>query len=51
VREAHVLPAAVGKPRFIAGADIKPGAVVIDAGCNEAMSATSTSRQLPSGRG
>ncbi|WP_411088298.1 bifunctional 5,10-methylenetetrahydrofolate dehydrogenase/5,10-methenyltetrahydrofolate cyclohydrolase [Streptomyces sp. 061-3] len=35
VREADVLLAAVGKPRFIAGADIKPGAVVIDAGYNE----------------
>ncbi|GGV42442.1 bifunctional protein FolD [Streptomyces longisporoflavus] len=35
VRQADVLIAAVGKPRFIAGADIKPGAVVIDAGYNE----------------
>ena len=35
VREADVLLAAVGKPRFIAGADIKPGAVVVDAGYNE----------------
>ncbi|MEV8320300.1 bifunctional 5,10-methylenetetrahydrofolate dehydrogenase/5,10-methenyltetrahydrofolate cyclohydrolase [Streptomyces sp. NPDC059900] len=34
VRQADVLVAAVGKPRFIAGADIKPGAVVIDAGYN-----------------
>lgn len=34
VREADVLVAAVGRPRFIAGADIKPGAVVIDAGYN-----------------
>ncbi|MFH8487190.1 bifunctional 5,10-methylenetetrahydrofolate dehydrogenase/5,10-methenyltetrahydrofolate cyclohydrolase [Streptomyces longisporoflavus] len=34
VRQADVLIAAVGKPRFIAGADIKPGAVVIDAGYN-----------------
>lgn len=34
VREADVLLAAVGRPRFIAGADIKPGAVVIDAGYN-----------------
>nr|WP_328723293.1 bifunctional 5,10-methylenetetrahydrofolate dehydrogenase/5,10-methenyltetrahydrofolate cyclohydrolase [Streptomyces sp. NBC_00247] len=32
VREADVLIAAVGRPRFIAGTDIKPGAVVIDAG-------------------
>ncbi|WNI22575.1 bifunctional 5,10-methylenetetrahydrofolate dehydrogenase/5,10-methenyltetrahydrofolate cyclohydrolase [Streptomyces sp. ITFR-16] len=35
VRQADVLVAAVGKPRFIGGADIKPGAVVIDAGYNE----------------
>ncbi|MGO4418877.1 bifunctional 5,10-methylenetetrahydrofolate dehydrogenase/5,10-methenyltetrahydrofolate cyclohydrolase [Streptomyces sp. MCAF7] len=34
VREADVLVAAVGRPRFIAGADVKPGAVVIDAGYN-----------------
>ncbi|GGX56149.1 bifunctional 5,10-methylenetetrahydrofolate dehydrogenase/5,10-methenyltetrahydrofolate cyclohydrolase [Streptomyces noursei] len=34
VREADVLIAAVGRPRFVAGADIKPGAVVIDAGSN-----------------
>lgn len=32
VREADVLVAAVGRPRFIAGADVKPGAVVVDAG-------------------
>jgi methylenetetrahydrofolate dehydrogenase (NADP+) / methenyltetrahydrofolate cyclohydrolase len=35
VREADVLVAAVGRPRFIAGDAIKPGAVVIDAGYNE----------------
>ncbi|MBC3841193.1 bifunctional 5,10-methylenetetrahydrofolate dehydrogenase/5,10-methenyltetrahydrofolate cyclohydrolase [Streptacidiphilus sp. 4-A2] len=34
VRQADVLVAAVGRPRFITGADIKPGAVVIDAGYN-----------------
>jgi methylenetetrahydrofolate dehydrogenase (NADP+)/methenyltetrahydrofolate cyclohydrolase len=34
VRQADVLVAAVGRPRFIAGGDIKPGAVVIDAGYN-----------------
>ncbi|WP_413229891.1 bifunctional 5,10-methylenetetrahydrofolate dehydrogenase/5,10-methenyltetrahydrofolate cyclohydrolase [Kitasatospora purpeofusca] len=34
VREADVLVAAVGRPRFIGGADIKRGAVVIDAGYN-----------------
>ncbi|MBP0457727.1 bifunctional 5,10-methylenetetrahydrofolate dehydrogenase/5,10-methenyltetrahydrofolate cyclohydrolase [Streptomyces montanisoli] len=35
VREADVLVAAVGRPRFIGGDAIKPGAVVIDAGYNE----------------
>ncbi|MEV0638419.1 bifunctional 5,10-methylenetetrahydrofolate dehydrogenase/5,10-methenyltetrahydrofolate cyclohydrolase [Streptomyces sp. NPDC050619] len=34
VGEADVLVAAVGRPRFISGDDIKPGAVVIDAGYN-----------------
>jgi methylenetetrahydrofolate dehydrogenase (NADP+) / methenyltetrahydrofolate cyclohydrolase len=34
LREADVLVAAVGRPRFIAGGDVKPGAVVIDAGYN-----------------
>ncbi|WP_431954866.1 bifunctional 5,10-methylenetetrahydrofolate dehydrogenase/5,10-methenyltetrahydrofolate cyclohydrolase [Actinacidiphila sp. bgisy167] len=34
VREADVLVAAVGRPRFINGADVKPGAVVVDAGYN-----------------
>ncbi|CAM5498311.1 Bifunctional protein FolD OS=Streptomyces cyaneofuscatus OX=66883 GN=folD PE=3 SV=1 [Streptomyces cyaneofuscatus] len=34
VRQADVLVAAVGRPRFITGEDIKPGAVVIDAGYN-----------------
>jgi methylenetetrahydrofolate dehydrogenase (NADP+) / methenyltetrahydrofolate cyclohydrolase len=34
VRDADVLVAAVGRPRFILGQDIKPGAVVIDAGYN-----------------
>ncbi|MEE1769353.1 bifunctional 5,10-methylenetetrahydrofolate dehydrogenase/5,10-methenyltetrahydrofolate cyclohydrolase [Streptomyces sp. JV185] len=34
VRQADILVAAVGRPRFIKGADIKPGAVVIDAGYN-----------------
>ncbi|MFJ6215946.1 bifunctional 5,10-methylenetetrahydrofolate dehydrogenase/5,10-methenyltetrahydrofolate cyclohydrolase [Streptomyces sp. NPDC092296] len=32
VRQADVLVAAVGRPRFISGADLKPGAVVVDAG-------------------
>ena len=34
VAEADVLVAAVGRPRFIRGTDVKPGAVVIDAGYN-----------------
>ncbi len=34
VRTADIVVAAVGRPRFIAGADIKPGAVVVDAGYN-----------------
>ncbi|MEU9985040.1 bifunctional 5,10-methylenetetrahydrofolate dehydrogenase/5,10-methenyltetrahydrofolate cyclohydrolase [Streptomyces sp. NPDC050856] len=32
VREADILVAAVGRPRLIRGEDVKPGAVVIDAG-------------------
>ncbi|MFG2636581.1 bifunctional 5,10-methylenetetrahydrofolate dehydrogenase/5,10-methenyltetrahydrofolate cyclohydrolase [Streptomyces sp. NPDC048362] len=32
VREADILVAAVGRPRLIRGQDVKPGAVVIDAG-------------------
>ncbi|MFJ9082646.1 bifunctional 5,10-methylenetetrahydrofolate dehydrogenase/5,10-methenyltetrahydrofolate cyclohydrolase [Streptomyces sp. NPDC102384] len=34
LREADIVVAAVGRPRLIHGADIKPGAVVIDAGYN-----------------
>ncbi|MER5198385.1 bifunctional 5,10-methylenetetrahydrofolate dehydrogenase/5,10-methenyltetrahydrofolate cyclohydrolase [Streptomyces sp. NPDC002755] len=34
VREADVVVAAVGRPRLIRGEDVKPGAVVIDAGYN-----------------
>ncbi|WP_405694021.1 bifunctional 5,10-methylenetetrahydrofolate dehydrogenase/5,10-methenyltetrahydrofolate cyclohydrolase [Streptomyces sp. NBC_01185] len=34
VREADVVVAAVGRPRLIRGEDIKPGAVVMDAGYN-----------------
>ncbi|MFC1421464.1 bifunctional 5,10-methylenetetrahydrofolate dehydrogenase/5,10-methenyltetrahydrofolate cyclohydrolase [Streptacidiphilus cavernicola] len=34
VATADILVAAVGRPEFIRGADIKPGAVVIDAGYN-----------------
>lgn len=32
LREADVVVAAVGRPRFVTGADLKPGAVVVDAG-------------------
>jgi methylenetetrahydrofolate dehydrogenase (NADP+)/methenyltetrahydrofolate cyclohydrolase len=35
LREADIVVAAVGRARFIRGEDIKPGAVVIDAGYNE----------------
>ncbi|MEU7567238.1 bifunctional 5,10-methylenetetrahydrofolate dehydrogenase/5,10-methenyltetrahydrofolate cyclohydrolase [Streptomyces fradiae] len=35
VREADIVVAAVGRARFIKGEDIKPGAVVVDAGYNE----------------
>ena len=34
VREADILVAAVGRPRFVRGEDVKRGAVVIDAGYN-----------------
>ncbi|MEV7287700.1 bifunctional 5,10-methylenetetrahydrofolate dehydrogenase/5,10-methenyltetrahydrofolate cyclohydrolase [Streptomyces sp. NPDC093252] len=34
VREADIVVAAVGRPRLIGGADLKPGAVVVDAGYN-----------------
>jgi methylenetetrahydrofolate dehydrogenase (NADP+)/methenyltetrahydrofolate cyclohydrolase len=34
IRQADVLIAAVGRPRFITGDHLKPGAVVIDAGYN-----------------
>ncbi|WP_432176116.1 bifunctional 5,10-methylenetetrahydrofolate dehydrogenase/5,10-methenyltetrahydrofolate cyclohydrolase [Streptomyces sp. Tue6028] len=34
VREADIVVAAVGRPRLIRGKDVKPGAVVIDAGYN-----------------
>lgn len=37
VRRADIVIAAVGKPRYIKGAWIKPGAVVIDAGYNEGI--------------
>ncbi|MEU8716639.1 bifunctional 5,10-methylenetetrahydrofolate dehydrogenase/5,10-methenyltetrahydrofolate cyclohydrolase [Streptomyces sp. NPDC048663] len=35
VREADIVVAAVGRPRLVRGQDIKPGAVVLDAGYNE----------------
>ncbi|MEJ7670128.1 MAG: bifunctional methylenetetrahydrofolate dehydrogenase/methenyltetrahydrofolate cyclohydrolase FolD [Casimicrobiaceae bacterium] len=34
VRQADIVVASVGKPRFVAGAWIKPGAIVIDVGIN-----------------
>jgi methylenetetrahydrofolate dehydrogenase (NADP+) / methenyltetrahydrofolate cyclohydrolase len=34
VREADIVVAAVGRPRLVRGQDIKPGAVVVDAGYN-----------------
>jgi methylenetetrahydrofolate dehydrogenase (NADP+) / methenyltetrahydrofolate cyclohydrolase len=34
VRQADVVVAAVGRPRFIRGQDVKPGAIVVDAGYN-----------------
>ncbi|WP_405674332.1 bifunctional 5,10-methylenetetrahydrofolate dehydrogenase/5,10-methenyltetrahydrofolate cyclohydrolase [Streptomyces canus] len=34
VREADIVVAAVGRPRLVRGRDIKPGAVVVDAGYN-----------------
>jgi len=37
VRNADVLIAAVGRPRFVQGGWIKPGAVVVDAGYNEGI--------------
>ncbi len=37
VRAADVVIAALGKPRFVQGGWIKPGAVVIDAGYNEGV--------------
>ena len=37
IRRADIVIAAVGKPRYIKGSWIKPGAVVIDAGYNEGI--------------
>lgn len=35
VRQADILVAAIGKPRFVQGDWVKPGAIVIDVGINE----------------
>jgi methylenetetrahydrofolate dehydrogenase (NADP+)/methenyltetrahydrofolate cyclohydrolase len=35
VRQADIVVAAVGKPNFVRGEWLKPGAVVVDAGYNE----------------
>jgi methylenetetrahydrofolate dehydrogenase (NADP+)/methenyltetrahydrofolate cyclohydrolase len=35
-RQADILVAAIGKPRFVRGDWIKPGAVVVDVGINRA---------------
>ncbi len=37
IRRADVLIAAIGRPRFVQGEWIKPGAVVVDAGYNEGV--------------
>jgi methylenetetrahydrofolate dehydrogenase (NADP+)/methenyltetrahydrofolate cyclohydrolase len=56
-RDADILVAALGMPRFVQGDWIKPGAVVIDVGINrvgDSWSATSTTcrrrRSLPPSR-
>jgi methylenetetrahydrofolate dehydrogenase (NADP+)/methenyltetrahydrofolate cyclohydrolase len=61
VRTADIVIAAVGRPRFVRGAWLKPGAVVIDAGYNdgnigdvdfdEAVSAASLLTPVPGGVG
>lgn len=43
VRQADILVAAIGKPRFVKGDWIKPGATVIDVGINEIPDATKKS--------
>jgi 5,10-methylene-tetrahydrofolate dehydrogenase/methenyl tetrahydrofolate cyclohydrolase len=40
VRQADILVAAIGKPRFVKGDWVKPGATVIDVGINEIPDAT-----------
>ncbi len=42
-RRADVLIAAIGRPRFVTGDMIKPGAVVIDVGMNRVVDATTKS--------
>jgi 5,10-methylene-tetrahydrofolate dehydrogenase/methenyl tetrahydrofolate cyclohydrolase len=61
VRDADIVVAAVGRPRFVRGDWLKPGAVVIDAGYNdgnigdvdfdEAVSAASLLTPVPGGVG
>ena len=43
VREADILVAAIGKPRFVRADWVKPGATVIDVGINEVPDATKKS--------
>jgi len=43
VRQADIVVAAIGKTRFVQGAWLKPGAVVIDVGINEIPDATKKS--------
>lgn len=43
VRQADILVAAIGKPRFVKGDWVKPGATVIDVGINEIPDATKKS--------
>lgn len=43
VRQADILVAAIGRPRFVKGDWIKPGATVIDVGINEIPDATKKS--------
>ena len=40
VRQADIIVAAIGKPRFITADMVKPGAVVIDVGINRVPDAT-----------
>ena len=40
VKNADILVAAIGKPKFVPGEWVKPGAVVIDVGINAVDDAT-----------